>query len=275
MKKTILLIVILFTGSIGYSQSKNKIKGSREVVTESKDLDKKFNALEVSDNITVSISTGNKNTYVLKTDANLVDEVQFIVINNVLKISTSKKISNFKELEVNLQVVEINRIILKDDAIVKTDKTLKCDYILVDANNSSKFDLEIEADDIQVNMYKNSYGKISFEAKNLQLEMNDRTDLKGKIDTDKLKVILKNKAELTLSGDSKDSEFRLENSADLDAKKMDSRNAVLFSSNSSDVYLKVSRNLDVTSDGKSKIYVYGKGDVHLKGFTDKSQIIKK
>lgn len=244
-------------------------------MTESKDLDKKFNALEVSDNITVSISTGNKNTYVLKTDANLVDEVQFIVINNVLKISTSKKISNFKELEVNLQVVEINRIILKDDAIVKTDKTLKCDYILVDANNSSKFDLEIEADDIQVNMYKNSYGKISFEAKNLQLEMNDRTDLKGKIDTDKLKVILKNKAELTLSGDSKDSEFRLENSADLDAKKMDSRNAVLFSSNSSDVYLKVSRNLDVTSDGKSKIYVYGKGDVHLKGFTDKSQIIKK
>jgi len=275
MKKSIIILLVLFIGSIGYSQSKNKIKGSREVVAISMDLDKKFNALEIDDNITVFLSQGNKNSYVLNTDGNLVDEVQFLVVNNVLKIFTSKKISSFKELEVNLKVIGIDHIILRDDAVVKTNKKLSFDKILIDGNNSSKFDMEIETDELQINMRKNAGGKISIKAKNLQIEMEDRTDLKGKINTDNLKVSLKNKAQLTLSGDSKNSDFRLANSADLDAKKMDSGTAVLFSSNNSDVYIRVSRKLEVTSDGKSRIYVYGKADVQLTGFTDKSKIIKK
>jgi hypothetical protein len=204
-----------------------------------------------------------------------VEEVQFVVLNNVLKIFTSKKISSFKKLEVNLKVSGIDHIILRDDAIVKTDKKLSLDKILIDGNDSSKFELEIETNDIQINMDKNAGGKIKLKAKNFQIDMKDRTDLKGKINTDNLKASLKNRAQLTLSGDSKNSEFRLEDSADLDAKKMDSRTAVLFSSNNSDVYIRVSRKLEVTSDGKSKIYVYGKADVQLTGFTDKSKIIKK
>lgn len=275
MKKSIIILLVLFIGSLGYSQSKDKIKGNREVVSISMDLDKKFNTLEIDDNITVSLSQGNKNSYVLNTDQNLVDEVQFVVVNNVLKIFSSKKISSFKELEVNLKVIGIEHIILRDDAVVKTDKKMSFDKILIDGNNSSKFDMEIDTDDIQINMRKNADGKIKLKAKNLQIQMEDRSDLKGKINTDNLKVSLKDKAQLTLSGDSKNSEFKLEDSADLDAKKMDSKTAVLFSSNSSDVNIRVSRNLEVTSEGRSKIYVYGKADVQLKGFTDKSKIIKK
>ena len=64
MKKSIIILLVLFIGAIGYSQSKNKIKGSREVVAISMDLDKKFNALEIDDNITVFLSQGNKNSYV-------------------------------------------------------------------------------------------------------------------------------------------------------------------------------------------------------------------
>lgn len=275
MKKSIIILLVLFIGSLGYSQSKDKIKGNREVVSISMDLDKKFNTLEIDDNITVSLSQGNKNSYVLNTDKNLVDEVQFVVVNNVLKIFSSKKISSFKELEVNLKVIGIEHIILRDDAVVKNDKKMSFDKILIDGNNSSKFDMEIDTDDIQINMRKNADGKIKLKAKNLQIQMEDRSDLKGKINTDNLKVSLKDKAQLTLSGDSKNSEFKLEDSADLDAKKMDSKTAVLFSSNSSDVNIRVSRNLEVTSEGRSKIYVYGKADVQLKGFTDKSKIIKK
>jgi hypothetical protein len=275
MKKLIIILLVLFIGSVGYSQSKNKIKGNREVVAISMDLDKKFNSLEIDDNITVFLSQGNKNSYVLNTDENLVDEVQFLVVNNVLKIFTSKKISSFKKLEVNLKVIEIDQIILKDDAVVKSDRKLSFENILIDGNNSSKFDMEIEATDIQLKMYKNAGGKMSFKAKNLQIEMKDRTDLKGKINTDNLKASLKDRAQLTLSGDSKQSDFRLEDSSELDAKKMDSRTAALFSSNSSDVNIRVSRKLEVTSEGKSKIYVYGKAEVQLNGFSDKSKIIKK
>jgi len=275
MKKSIIILLVLFIGSIGYSQSKDKIKGNREVGSVSKELDNNFNAVEISDNITVSISRGNDNSYVLNADQNLLEEVQFVVLNNVLKIYTSKKISSFKELEVNLKVSEIERIILRDDVKVKTDGKLVLDNILIDGNNSSKFDMEIETNDIQINMDKNADGKLSLKAKNLQIDMKDRSDLKCKVNTDNLKASLRNKAQLTLTGDSKHSEFKLENTADLDAKKMDSKTAVLFSSNNSDVNIRASRNLEVNSEGRSKIYVYGKADVKLTGFSDKSKIIKK
>lgn len=275
MKKSIIIGMVFLIGLSAFSQSREKIKGDRAVVTVSKDLDKKINAVEVADNITVSISRGNKNSYDLTTDGNLVDVVEFVVLNDVLKIFTSKKISSYKKLEVNLKVIEIHRIILKDDAFVKTDRKMSFDKILIDGNNSSKFDMEIETNDIQINMYKNSGGKINLKAKNLQIDMKDRSDLKGKINTDNLKVSLKNKSELTLSGGSKHSDFRLENYASLEAKRMDSRTAVLFSSNTSDVNLKVSKKLEITSEGRSKIYVYGKPDIQLKGLTDKSKIIKK
>lgn len=275
MNNLSILVLIFFIGSLGYTQSKDKIKGDREVISESKVLDKKFNALEITDNIRVFISRGNKNSYVLNTDANLVEEVQFVILNDVLKIFTSKKISNFKKLEVNLKVIDIQRILLRDNAFVKTEKKLRVDKMLIDGNNSSKFDLEIETKDIQINMHKNAGGKIRLKAKNLQIEMEDRSDLKGKIDTDNLKTSLKNRAQLSLTGDSKHSDFRLEGAAGLDAKRMDSRTAVLSSSNTSDVYLRVSRKLELTSEGRSKIHVYGKGELQLKGFTDKSKIIRK
>jgi hypothetical protein len=275
MKKSIIIVLVLFIGSMVYSQSKDKIKGNRDVVSIAMDLDKNFNAVEIDDNITVSLSQGNKNSYILTTDKNLVDEVQFVVVNDVLKIFTSKKISSFKELEVNLKVMGIDQIILRDDAVVKSDRSLSFDKILIDGNNSSKFDVELEANELQIKMYENAGGKMDLKAKNLQIEMKDRTDLKGKINTDNLKISLKNRAQITLSGDSKNSDFRLENSAELDAKKMDSGTAVLFSSNTSDIYIRASKKLEVTAEGRSKIYVYGKADIQLKNFTDKSKIIKK
>ena len=275
MKKSIIILLVLFIGSIGYSQSKDKIKGNREAGSVSKELDNNFNAVEISDNITVSISRGNNNSYVVNADQNILEEVQFVVLNNVLKIYTSKKITSFKELEVKLKVSEIEQIILRDDAKVKTAGKLIFDNILIDGNDSSKFDMEIETNDIQINLDKNADGKLSLKANNLQIEMKDRSDLKGKIKIDNLKVTLRNKAQITLTGDSKHSEFRLENSADLDAKKLDTKTAVLFSSNNSDVNIRASKSLEVTSKGSSKIYVYGKADVQLKEFTDKSRIIKK
>ena len=191
MKKSIVILLTFFIFSFCYSQSKDKIIGNSTVVTVSNDLDKKFNSLEIADNLIVSISRGNKNSYVLNTDENLVEEVQFVVLNNVLKIFTSKRISSFKKLEVNLEVIGINRIILRDDAIIKTGRKLKFDKLLIDGNDSSKFELEIETNDIQINMDKNSVGKLKLKAKNLQIDMKDRSDLKSKINTDNLKVSLK------------------------------------------------------------------------------------
>ena len=64
-------------------------------------------------------------------------------------------------------------------------------------------------------------------------------------------------------------------STDIKAKNLKTTNASLQASNSSDIYLYVSKELGIYAKGKSNIYVYGTPHITVDGLNDKSQIIKK
>ncbi|MDD2822077.1 MAG: DUF2807 domain-containing protein, partial [Flavobacterium sp.] len=70
MKKytTILLLVLVTT--IALAQKKEKVKGSKTVTTELKEVER-FNALEVADNLEVSLERGEKNELKIEADDNL------------------------------------------------------------------------------------------------------------------------------------------------------------------------------------------------------------
>ncbi|NNM23930.1 MAG: hypothetical protein HKO54_10280, partial [Flavobacteriaceae bacterium] len=51
--------------------------------------------------------------------------------------------------------------------------------------------------------------------------------------------------------------------------------ADLISSNSSDIYVRASKELKLYAQGKSYVYVYGNPEIVVDGLNDKSQIIKK
>ena len=91
MKTQISIILLFFTCSCISSQETQKIKGDREVVSVTQNLDQYFNALEITDNISVVLISGTVNSYTLTADQNLQDIVKFTIVNKVLKISTSAK----------------------------------------------------------------------------------------------------------------------------------------------------------------------------------------
>ena len=255
--------------------SQEKIKGDREVVSVTQSLNQNFKALEITDNITVILTSGNANSYTLTADQNLQDIVQFVIDNKVLRISTSAKITRNKKLEVNLTVKDLESITLKDDANLKTAKKLKIDRIFIIADNSSKFDLDLDSKDIGIRMHEKASGKIDLKAKDLQLEMNDKTNFKGKLNVNTMMAVIKDRSDLNLKGKSGNSLFNLKNSAEVDAKNLKSRTAEIESSNTAEISLRVSRKLEINAADKSQVIVYGKPDIELKGFTDKSRVIKK
>ena len=255
--------------------SQEKIKGDREVVSVTKNLDQNFKTLDVTDNISVILNSGKANSYTLTADQNLQEIVEFVIENNVLRISTSAKITRNKKLEVNLTVKNLERITLKDDASIKTSKKLKTDRILIDADNSSKFDLDLDAKEIQVQMLEKASGKIDVKANDLQIEMNDRTSFNGSLNVNSVMVALNDKADLKLRGKSKNSSFNLKRSSEVDARRLNSNTAVIESSNTTEISLKVSRKLEINAADKSKVYVYGNPDIQLKGLTNKAHVIKK
>ena len=174
-----------------------------------------------------------------------------------------------------LKVKDLDRISLKEDASLKTARKMKIDKILIEADNSSQFDLDLDTKDLQIRMRERASGKIGSNAKQLQIDMIDKTDLKGKLHVSTLMVSIDDRSNLNLSGKSGNSFFKLKSSANVDAKKLKSIYAEIESSNTAEIYLRVSRKLVINAADKSKVNVYGNPDIQLKGFTNKARVIKK
>ena len=275
MKKQICFLFFILIAHISVAQKLEKIKGDKEVISVTNSIDKEFSILEISNNLKVTLAQSNKNNYVLTTDQNLAEVVSVEVINGVLKLYTTAKITGSKKLEIFLSVKEISTIILNDDAELETQGTLSSDEFSFTGNESTKFDLDIESKNASFILTKNTGGKIDLKSKDVTINIGDRSDLKGKISANNLTAQLSKSAQLDVDGKVNNANFNLKNSAELKAKKLKSGTAILNSSNNTDIYIHATKNLVIDADGKSKVFVYGNPKIEIKGFTNSSRIIKK
>ncbi|CAM4133826.1 GIN domain-containing protein [Gillisia hiemivivida] len=275
MKKQLCFIFFVCLAYLSVAQKKEKIKGDKEVISVSNSIDKEFSALEINNNLKVTLLQSKKNGYVLTTDQNLADVVSIEVENGVLKLHTTAKITGSKKLEIILSVKGISTIILNDDAELETQGTLSSDFFSFTGNQSTKFDLDIESKEGSIVLNKNSGGKINMQSKDVTVNISDRSDLKLKLDANNLSAQLSKSAQLDMDGKVNDAVFNLKNSAELKAKKMKARTAILNASNNTDIYIRATKNLVINAEGKSKVFVYGNPEIDLKGLTNSSRIIKK
>ena len=208
-------------------------------------------------------------------DENLIDVIQFTVKDSILKVYTSSKIVSRKKLELNITVKEIEHIILKNDSNITSEGEFISEKLYLSAYNSSKFELHVNANDVMVTLQRNAGGKLNIKAENVTFLVTDRTDLKASVVADKVRATLTKNSQLNLDGDSNYAAFNLKDGSKLDGRKMKVTSADLYTSNTSDVYVYASRNLELYAQGKSNVYVYGNPKMEIKGLTDKSKIIKK
>ena len=275
MKKITILTILLLCSFFINAQKKAKVKGNKIVTEVTKDIFETFNAIEIDDNLEVNLRQGNQNGYFLMADENLIDIVQFKVKDSILKIFTTNKIVSSKKLEITLTVNEIEHIILKNDAKLTGEGELSSEKLYLSAYNSSKFELHIKADDVTVTLHRNAGGKLRIKSENTTFLVTDRTDLKASVVSDKVRATLTKKSQLKLEGDSNYAAYNLKDNSKLDGKTMKVTSADLYTSNTSDVHVYASRNLELYAQGKSNVYVYGSPKMEIKGLTDKSKIIKK
>ena len=275
MKK--ILIFLLATGlcTFSYAQKKPKIKGNKDVTQVIGDIPEDFNALEIDDGLKVNISQGVENSYSLNIDSNLAQVIQFFVVDSILKVYTTNKIVSSKKLEITLNVKGLEHLILKNDAEIIGEGPFNSERFYVSGYNSSRMDLDIRAEDVTITLHRNAGGKISVTSENTTIVMSDRTDLKAYAVSDNIRVTVNNSADLDLDGDAEYAAFNLKESSTLNARKMKVRSVDLYTSNKSDVYVNATKTLEVYAKGNSNVYVYGNPKLEIKGFTDKSKIIKR
>ena len=113
MKKTFIFLFAIGLCSFTYAQKKPKVKGNKEVIQVIREIPEDFNALEIDDGLKINLSQGVENGYILNVDSNLVDVLQFFVVDSVLKVYTTNNIVSSKKVEITMTVKGLEHLILR------------------------------------------------------------------------------------------------------------------------------------------------------------------
>lgn len=275
MMKKLLLFFMLFSISFGaVSQKKDKIKGSRVLAKESDKLDD-FHVIEVSDNLEVTIFNGNRNSYELQADDNLIDVLKFEIDDDVLKIYSTKKITSSKKIEIQVNFEDLAAVVIKDDAKLFSKNTIEFRTFSLESRDNSFFDLDIEVDSLVLNLFSNSSGKLNLKGEKASIDLEDKTQLKGNIVLDSLTMGMNEKSLAKVSGDVIDLKLDAKGSSNLKAENLKVSTANLNISNSSDISIFVSKELRLYASDKSSINLYGNPELEVDALNDQSKIVKK
>ncbi|MEX6627236.1 GIN domain-containing protein [Tenacibaculum salmonis] len=275
MKKIILVVFSVMVSTVVLAQNKQKIKGNKQVITTSNSIDKAFNKIEIDDALELSMNQADKNSYTLIADENLHEVIHFRVIDSVLKIATTHKISRRKKLKISLDVINLEKITLKNGAKIKGEGIFNSKVIHIDSYNSSEFELDLKAEEVTVNMLQKSKGILKIKATNTTFLMSDKARLKAGVLSDDITAKLMKSADLSLDGTAKKATLSLIESADMKAVGMKISEVDIYTSDSADASIYTDKSLTLYAQDKSKIAIYGEPKIVIKGFKGSAKLFKK
>ena len=275
MKKITLLLLLSIFSIVTFAQKKEKIKGDKNVTTVTNGFETGFSAIEISDNLKVTLTRSLQNSYTLTTDENLHDVIEFTVNEGLLKIYTTSNIVKSKKLDITLSLNNLEAIFLKDDAELKSDKVFDSNTITINAQNSSKFEMEVKANQANITILNDAKGKLKLHADQIAITMADKANLEADINTDATNASLSSSAKLRLDGNSDKVSFTTIDSAELDAKRLKVSSAEVSTKDKSELHIDARKNLTIDTRDKSKVFVYSEPRIDIKKFADRAEIIKR
>lgn len=275
MKKIIILIFLLLS-AMTFSQQKEKVKGSKIVKLEQKQVEN-FESIEVEDNLEVFLVKGKECGLEIEADDNLIEFVEYKLTGKNLRISTSKDLSSFKKLSVRITYTDtFNLVITKDETnvtalsdIVLNTITFKCydysklflnartkDFTLM-ANDKSKVELNLNSDKTTIDISKSAY-------------------IKGLISSIDMRFDMYQKSSAEVEGDIINLKLRLDNNTEFIGKKLIAKNALLETNGYSKNSITISNIATIDASGNSEIELYGEPTkIEINRFTESASLLKK
>ena len=275
MKKYTLLLLLSIFSIVSFAQKKEKIKGNKNVTTVTNGFEEGFTAIEISDNLKVTLTRSLLNSYTLTTDENLHKVIKFTVNEGLLRVYTTSNIVSSKKLDLTLSLNNLESILLKDDAELKNDKAFDSNTIAINAQNSSKFEIELKANQATITMLNDAKGKLKLHADKTTITMGDKTNLDAEVNSDATNASLSRSANLKLDGNSDKVTFNTIDSSELDARRLKVSSADVNTTDKSELHIDARKNLAIEAKDKSKIFVYSEPRIDIKKFADRAEIIRR
>lgn len=275
MKKTTFALIAVLLCTIGYSQGKEKLKGSKIVVIEQKQVES-FDGLEVRDNIEVSLIKGDKNGVELEADDNLQSALGISMNGSVIILSMAKDISGQKKFSVRVTYTDtFKTVITRNEAKVNALEEVKLDEIAFQAFDSSKLYLNIGAKSFSIAGDDKSKTELNAKSESGTLVMSKNAEIKALISATALKCDLYQKSVAKLEGDVIDMTLRMDNNASFTGKNMAVKNMALTTEGYVNCAVYAETTLSLEASGHSEVQIFGEPKIDLKKLADNATLFKK
>jgi hypothetical protein len=275
MKKISILLLILLSTTIVLAQKKEKISGSKTIINKQKNI-KNFSAIEVEDNIEVSLERGEYPEIKIEADDNLLDVIDIDVIDSVLQLSTSKKVIKSKSLKVKITYTsELNTVTAKNEAVIKAIQEILTNNLTIKTFDNSKIFVNANTKNFVLQADGNSKIELNVTSEKTKIELIKDAELKSLITTNDLSIDMYQKAKAKIEGTANTSIIRLENNAVLEAPKLEITSIELITEAQSKAIINSKKDILINASEKSEIELYGEAKIEMNKFTDKAKLSKK
>ena len=275
MKNIPLFICLLVFSTITFGQKKDKIKGSKVITIEQKQIES-FNSIEVLDNIEVFLVKGTECGVEIEADDNLHDAIEIVVTGSILHLSTLKNIISSKKLSVRVTYTDdFKLIVARDESTVSALSEIELDDIELRSFNSSKLLINAKTKDFLMQNDDKSKVELNLKADNTRISVSKYAKIKALIVSPEMTFDMYQKSDATIEGDVNDLKVRLDNNAEFDGSKLNSKNTEIVAESYSKAKINVSENVSIEASGKAEIQLFGDQKVDLKRFVDSATLIKK
>ena len=275
MKKNTFIILFLLVSILALAQKKEKIKGSKTVTIEQKEIGD-FEAIEISDNIEVYLDKGEKSELKIEADDNLHDIITFDLSAKTLRIYSSKTATNYKKLIIRITYTnELNSITSKDEAIINAIQEIQLNAISIKSTDDSKLFLNVNSKNFILQSDTDSKVELNLKSEKASIELSKNATLKALITATDLKCDMYQKAIANLEGDVTNANIRLDNNAQFLGNNLVIMNAQLVAESYANCSVNVNTAIIVDASENAEIELYGDQKIEMKRFADNAILSKK
>jgi hypothetical protein len=274
--KKIIILSFLIISSITFGQKKEKIKGSKIVKLEQKQVES-FESIEVEDNIEVFLVKGSECGLEIEADDNLIEFIDYKLAGNNLRISTSRDITSFKKLSVRIIYTDkFNMVIAKNEANITSLSDLVLDNITFKSYDYSKLFINANTKDFTLMINDKAKVELNLKSDKTAIDLSKSGFLKAFISSTDTKFDMYQKSSAEIEGDIVNLKLRLDNNTDFTGNKLTTKNAILETSGYSKSNIIVNNIITIDASGNSEIELYGAPTkIEMKRFIDSAALTKK
>jgi Putative auto-transporter adhesin, head GIN domain len=275
MKKSLFILALIITSTLAYSQKKEKVKGSKIVTTEKKQIES-FDAIEVADNLEIFLVKGDENEIEIEADDNLHQAIDIALTGTTLRLSTLKDISAFKTLKVRVIYTDaLKSLILKDDAQVTAITDLQLDTFSIKCLGHSKAYINAKTTNFEMQCDDKAKVDLNLKSTKTIISLSKNCEVKALINSTDLVFDLYQKSTAEIEGEVENLKLRLDNDSKFTGKNLTAKLADVTTELYTSASIQVTDTLTLTATGKSEVELYGAQKITINRFEDSAVLKKK